>query len=819
MIKINTIAMKKILLLCFLVCVSYCGVIQKDSATETDLVVSISAPQVNFIDFPIFIESIELVDDNGVEQQITSEFSLNLANLGEDFHLVGRYKDMPIAKYSRLKVNLKFSKNSDIVFYSTTSNKKFTKKLLSPRGKELGTELDKFTLDVPLIAKDQAVKISNAFTHLNIAFNLNNMIAIREGKDDVILELRPLLNVTEIKAGGDLKLRGEVKALSKGSMRIKTEFLGSVDMSVSDVKWIKLDNKKLKTIKASSVVSQSAVADVTMSEKGEIKANTIKLFSSKIHIFKGSITDKDEAHIEVLGNNYAKADYLNRGNVYIKFSVEDFPIPSEKTKVRFPVILDISKINISKSEASVLKGPESYAADVSGDNDSAKITTVENESNSMYFYYSKETNEEEKKSFNSDMKEAARDLTFIGVLSIDGIYAGDYTYMGIDISNFGSELEDGFYQSKVNNKTDENGLFEYFSAETLIKVSADDDNSYQFDFTGVNMQVMDRSNLFGFVLDEYGYPDAKLQDGGKKLTFLEFLPYLFDWSTGNYDMMCSGMVFDFVDIPEDSGIPRITLEYLKGGENSQETDVHYFSSPEDFMAWYEDLDETMYVDLIDISGELTSEKIEPVKEYKKSICSFKTNYFYFIAMNEKGARAKLDEIANKIKAKSRVSNAVLLGLGISLAAGAIAFGVKKLVDIINKKKAANKAFNDANPDAKKKTITGEIGAKLEKAFKGSNFEKSVSGKSNPIEPMKTEDSKKPTDLESNKKVSFATDDIDLGGSDKFKVTGAEFTKKFSSTDDFNTKMKVTDDFETAKNKLKSGGSINVDSGTKSRGRR
>ncbi|MCY4046470.1 MAG: hypothetical protein OXE99_15520, partial [Cellvibrionales bacterium] len=347
--------MKIITLLLALLLVN-CAVPTQDEKGETDLFVSLSAPQLNFLDFPLFIESIELISDEGKKIQVTGALTVNLANLRETNLLIARHKNIVPGTYTRLRVNLKFNSYSDVVLWGD-SGTLYTEKLRTSSGLVLGQGKDRLTIDTQLLSNNGKLVVKEGHSaHLHIGFNLVDMISAREGENGILLELRPILSAKEYSIDNHLTMRGSVKDFTEGKLGIRSAFVSNdVKVGTETLNKVTLDNEKLEKISRDNLVDKNVVASIVIDNKGTINVKQLALFSEETNFFKGTITKVDKSSIKVLGNNYGSSQYTNSRNVYLTLSADKLAYPIDKLRDKMPFALDLSSYQFSKSEQ--LKGP------------------------------------------------------------------------------------------------------------------------------------------------------------------------------------------------------------------------------------------------------------------------------------------------------------------------------------------------------------------------------------------------------------------------------------------------------------------------------
>ncbi len=214
--------MKSLFLLCVVVLLNACVKMPEAPVTETDLLLSVSVKGSNFLDFPLNIYSAELIDAEGTEQRLVGSVDLNLANFDEGFHLLGRSRTLPVSQYKKLRLELSFSSDFDVVVASEINPAIYTKKLLTSKGKTLGQSQESFFVDIPLISQGKTLSLNSKSTHLNVMFDMQQFVKQRESKDDILLEISPRIDIRESAATGEVNARGIITAVNGAEVTLST---------------------------------------------------------------------------------------------------------------------------------------------------------------------------------------------------------------------------------------------------------------------------------------------------------------------------------------------------------------------------------------------------------------------------------------------------------------------------------------------------------------------------------------------------------------------------------------------------------------------
>lgn len=770
----------KIIILLLALSLVHCAIPTNEEKGETDLFISLSASQVNVLDFPLFIESMELINTEGEKFYITHALTINLANVGDNNLLIARHKKIQPGTYTRLKINLKFNNYSDVVFYGT-SGELFTEKLMSSTGFLLGKDKNSLVIDVPVASNNgQLVVKDGVSSHLNLQFNLQNMLNIREGKKGVVIELRPIVAVNESQINNHLEMRGVINGFSKGILDVSSPFVsGSIAIGTEGLKNVRLDNKKITKVSNDKLLDQQAVASIFVDDKGTINLTSLDLFSEEKHIFKGVITEINKESIKLLGNNLASSNYFNQRNVNLTLGADRLPYPLDKLKVKMPLTIDLSDFRFKKDsglKGPLLFGPDNYALDKEASPET-KVEVVQNENDELFFYYSEKKhkeieNDDGKLPDNSGLK-----LVYTADMSLNGAYTDDDSAMPLDISSMKGDLEDGLYRADgFLRYLSKEGIF-YFSPQNIIKVGVTKGEFYNVDITqGLVSGVFDFDrdedvgdkivDFFSNTFDseivssikaalEEGYDEIRIGKSGTKVSFIGTELPLFSSRTEKYELLCESLTFDYSDNVVE-GVPKMIVQYVSGDAENKE--ITYIYQLTDLSDWFNSQEARIYVDVIDITGELTSKKDE------KS-CAFKTEFVYLVLLDNEAVRNGLKDALEEIEANNVVSRGVfnntLIGIGAVVAVAALAGVVGILLNKLRKKKQQQKlaALADGEDGGDPADGQKKLGVSLdpeEIADNSTEKNKQVLG-DNP--ELKESD-------DATKKV--ATSDVDLGEQPKVK---------------------------------------------------
>ena len=672
-----------------------CVKVPEAPVTETDLILSASVKGSNLLDLPLNIYSAELIDEQGMEQRLLSALEINLANLSEGFHLLGRSTQLPVSNYTKLKLELRFARDADVVVQGQVNSNIYTKKLLTSRGKILGKTQESFIIEVPLISKGKTLSLNSKTSHLNILFDVQELIKQKESKDDMILEMTPRLSVREIEASGEINIRGQVIGMNGSKVVISTgDFLGDVTVDASQVKSIKRNNKNLETVSASDLMETRVAAKIYINEQQQLIAYSMNVFSEDYKLFKGLVTEINDTHIKLLGGEVSSADYLFKQNMYLSIPVESFPGQGKNLNLGKSMTFDMSALSVEK--ASVLKGPENFVVQESKGG-STQITPVENDKDIFYFYYSKELIEDINKDKSVIQEISGNALTYVEPFTYNGLFVSDWEQKAIFIEDLSTPLDEGLYRAKGFDRLAAKENIWYFSVEDLAKVSTNQDGNFFFhDVSEVNAayalsQDTMKQFLIGLALPvdshKFSWPEIRISELGTKVSLVDFNIPLFDTSTDAWDKNCKTLEFILNPISEEleGSEPRVIVQYMKGGNETEVDEIHHFTTLEELNNWFNMQSNRVYLDKIDITGDLTSNPEE-------AACQFNTDFVFLMLIDDKEARQIMNDLITEAGALGEINardSAILGALAGGIGALAVVGAVGAIMDYVKKKRSGS----------------------------------------------------------------------------------------------------------------------------------
>ena len=670
-----------------------CVKVPEAPVTETDLILSASVKGSNLLDLPLNIYSAELIDKQGVEQSLFRAVEINLANLSEGFHLLGRSTQLPVSKYTKLKLELRFSRNANVVVQGQVNSNIYTKELLTSRGKILGKTQESFFIEVPLISKGKTLSLNSKTSHLNILFDIQELIKQKESKDDMILEMTPRLSVREIQDSGEINIRGRITGVKGSQVVISTGgFLGDISVDTSQVKSIKRNNKNLETVSASHLMGARVAAKVFLNEEQQLIAYSMNVFSEDYKLFKGLVTEINDTHIKLLGGEISSADYLFKQNMYLSIPVESFPGQDKNLNLGKSMTFDMSALSVER--ASILKGPENFVVQESK-GASNQITPVENDKDIFYFYYAKQLIEDINKDKSVIQEISGNPLTYVEPFTYNGVLVSDWERKAIFIGDLSTPLDEGLYRAKGFDRLAAKENIWYFSVEDLAKVSTNQDGNFFFhDVSEVNaVYALSQGSMAQFLdttglpMDshEFSWPEIRISELGTKLSLVDFNIPLFDRNTDAWDKNCKTLAFTLNPISTalNDTEPRVVLQYMTGGNTNEVDEIHHFTTLEELNNWFNQQSNRLYLDKIDITGYLTS---KPELES----CQFDVDFVFLMLIDDKEARQIMADIVSEAGALSRLNardSAILGALAGGIGALAVVAAVGAIMDYVKKRKS------------------------------------------------------------------------------------------------------------------------------------
>ncbi len=483
----------------------------------------------------------------------------------------------------------------------------------------------------------------------------------------------------------------------------------------------------------------------------------------------------------MLGNNLASSNYFNQRNVNITLAADKLPYPIEKLKVKMPLTLNLTDFRFKKDstlQGPLLLGPDNYKVD-EDESPVKKIEVVENQNDELFFYYS----EKNKKSFDENNPElpdnSGLKLVYTADMSLNGAYSDDELPMPVDISSVKGDLEDGLYRAggflRYLSKEE---LF-YFSPENIVKVGVTKGEYYNVDITqGLASGVFDYDadkdvgekieDFFSNTFDsevvssikaalEGGYDEVRIGKSGTKISFIGTELPLFSSRTDKYELLCESITLDYNDNIAE-GVPKMIVQYISGDSvDSTQKEITYIYELTELSEWFNSQEDRIYVDIVDITGELSSNKEE------KS-CEFKTEFVYLVLLDDdavrKGLMDALEEIDTDYTISRTAFNNALMGIGAVVAVAALAGVVAILMNKLRKKKQQQKlaAIADGEDGGDPADGQKKLGVSLdpdEITDNSTEKNKQVLGESPELE-------------ESDNAKKVATSDLDSGDQSKIK---------------------------------------------------
>lgn len=669
-----------------------CVKVPEAPVTETDLLLSVSVKGSNFLDFPLNIYSAELIDTEGTEQRLVGSVDLNLANFDEGFHLLGRSRTLPVSQYKKLRLELSFSSDFDVVVASEINPAIYTKKLLTSKGKTLGQSQESFFVDIPLISQGKTLSLNSKSIHLNVMFDMQQFVKQRESKDDILLEISPRIDIRESAATGEVNARGIITAVNGAKVTLSTSgFIGDLTIDASQIKSIKKNNQSLTDISKNNLLNTRATAKLYLNNKNELIANQFNLYSQDYKLFKGVVVEKNDQSIKFIGNEFSSANYLQAKNIYLSIPTKSFPGEGSNLEIRSSMTFDMSEMSLQKS--STLKGPEDFVieAEKAG---TTKVNAVENEKDIFYFYYSDKLIEDYKDKEGVVHEISGNKVTYVEAFTYNGVFVSDWDPRAIDISQ---KLEEGLYRAKGFTRFASKEDIWYFTVEDLAKVSTNKGgNFFYHDVSELNsINNLAPQLLASFfdavdlpeVVETFGWPEVRIGAAGTKLSLIDTTIPLFDTSTDAWDKHCKTMEFELNPIAEmlEASEPRVMLQYMSGGDDNPKDDIFHFLALNELNEWFNETSNRVYLDKIDITGDLVSKPEEEA-------CKFKVDFMFLMLIDDQEARKIMDDIIAQSKSSrslSASSAAILGALAGGIGALAVVGAVAAIMDYLKKKKSGS----------------------------------------------------------------------------------------------------------------------------------
>ncbi len=409
------------------------------------------------------------------------------------------------------------------------------------------------------------------------------------------------------------------------------------------------------------------------------------------------VVEKNDQSIKFIGHEFSSANYLQTKNIYLSIPTKSFPGEGSNLEIRSSMTFDMSEMPLQKS--STLKGPENFVieAEKAG---ATKVNVIENEKDIFYFYYSDKLIEDYKDKEGVVHEISGNKVTYVEAFTYNGVFVSDWDPRAIDISDISQKLEEGLYRAKGFTRFASKEDIWYFSVEDLAKVSTNKGgNFFYHDVSELNsMNNLAPQLLASFfdavdlpeAVETFGWPEVRIGVAGTKLSLIDTTIPLFDTSTDAWDKHCKTMEFELNPIAEmlEASEPRVMLQYMSGGDDNPKDDIFHFLALNELNEWFNQTSNRVYLDKIDITGDLVSKPEEEA-------CKFKVDFMFLVLIDDQEARKIMDDLIAQSKSSRSLSSssaAILGALAGGIGALAVVGAVSGIIDYLKKKKSSTSTF-------------------------------------------------------------------------------------------------------------------------------
>ena len=365
--------MKKIIAI---LCVSFSFLVgcskekkQDEKTGPGHITLSISSDSINFLDFPVRVESIRLAHESGQTVDLSEGFSINLASLGGKPHYITTLENVPSGNYQRIIINLEFTQADKVAYLDTSvSDQVVLTHLISQTGKRLGVDARNFMINMPFYGKDLSVP-AGGHAHLNVDWNLNAsteiMAPVNGSNEDWLVEFKPLVQAAGVSEPVSMTVAGALKSLSDQTFSIVSMFDGRnkrMSINKADLDRFALNGKEVEIADLTS--AQTANSFVTISTQPSKNAQTFKaanlsLYEAEARIIEGVVVAKDERHLTIIGRVFSTTEQFQGPRTTFKLPTESLANSQRAYELYSSIYLKLTKAEFDQltSSEGTLSGP------------------------------------------------------------------------------------------------------------------------------------------------------------------------------------------------------------------------------------------------------------------------------------------------------------------------------------------------------------------------------------------------------------------------------------------------------------------------------